>query len=115
MEQGIIATKLERIHYCSNSQKGDRIDCNNYRGISLLSTSDKILWNILLSRMTPYANEIIEYQFRFRRNSLTIGHIFSIWQILKKQWEYNKEVCQLFIDFEKAYDYKKEILVRYPN
>ena len=37
--------------------KGDRMDCNNYRGISLLSTSYKIISNILLSRMSPYANE----------------------------------------------------------
>ena len=29
--------------------------------------------------------------------------------------ENNKDVCQLFIDFEKAYDYIKRIPVRYPN
>ena len=29
--------------------------------------------------------------------------IFSIRQILEKKWECNKDVCQLFIDFEKAY------------
>jgi hypothetical protein len=40
-------------------KKGHRMDCNNYRGISLLSTSYKILSNIILSRMTPYENEII--------------------------------------------------------
>ena len=34
----------------------------------------------------------------------TVDHIFSIRQILEKKWEYNKDVCQLFIDFEKAYD-----------
>ena len=55
--------------------------------------------------MTPYANEIIgEYQCGFRRNRSTVDHTFSIRQILEKKWEYNKEVCQLFIDFEKAYD-----------
>jgi hypothetical protein len=42
-------------------KKGDKTDCSNYRGIrvSLLSTTYKILSNILLSKLTPYAEEII--------------------------------------------------------
>jgi hypothetical protein len=40
-------------------KKGDKTDCSNYRGISLLSTTYKILSNILSSRLTPYAEEII--------------------------------------------------------
>jgi hypothetical protein len=39
-------------------RKGDKTDCNNYCGISLLSTSYKILSNILLSRLRLYINEI---------------------------------------------------------
>ena len=29
--------------------------------------------------------------------------LFCIYYFSKK-WEYNKDICQLFIDFEKAYD-----------
>jgi hypothetical protein len=50
-------------------KKGDKIDCSNYRGISLLLTSYKFLSNILLGRLTPYADEIIgDHQCGFRRN-----------------------------------------------
>jgi hypothetical protein len=48
--------------------------------IEELSTSYKTLSNILLSRMTPYANEIIrKYQCGFRRIRSTINR-----QILEK-------------------------------
>jgi len=36
-------------------KKGDKTDCNNYRGISFLPTTYNILSNILLSRLIPYA------------------------------------------------------------
>ena len=41
-----------------NYKKGDKTECSNYRGISLLPTMYKILSNILLSMLTPYAEEI---------------------------------------------------------
>jgi hypothetical protein len=93
-------------------KKSDKTDCNNYRGISLLSTAYKILSNILLVRLTPYVNEIIgDHQCGFRRNRTTTDQIFYIQQILEKKWEYDGMVHQLFIDFKKAYDsVKREVL-----
>jgi sorting nexin-29 len=86
-------------------KKGDKTDCNNYRGISLLPTTYKILSNILLSRLIPYAEKIMgDYQCGFRRNRSITEHIFCIRQILEKKWEHNEAMHQLFIDFKKAYD-----------
>ena len=95
-------------------KKGDKTDCNNYRGISLLPTTYKILSNILLSRLIPYAKEIIgDHECGFRSNRSTIDHIFCIRQILEKKWEYNEPVHQLFIDFKKAYNsVKREVLYK---
>ena len=79
-----------------------------------MPTTYKILSNILLSRLTPYAKEIIgDHQCGFRRNRSTIVHIFCIRQILEKKWEYNEEVHQIFIDFMKAYDsVRREVLYK---
>jgi hypothetical protein len=92
-------------------KKGNKTDCNNYLGISLLSTLYKILSNILLSRFSPYVDEIIgDHQCGFRRNRSTTDQIFCIRQILEKKWEYIKTVHQ-FIDFKKAYDsVRREVL-----
>jgi hypothetical protein len=50
----------------------NKTDCSNYRGISLLPTICKILSHILLSRLTPYEEEIIEdHQRGFGHNSST--------------------------------------------
>jgi hypothetical protein len=92
--------------------EGDKTDCNKYRGISLLSTSYKMLSNILLSRLGPYIDEITgDHQRGFRCFRSTTDQIFYIRQILRKKWEYNERVHQLFIDFKKANDsLRREVL-----
>jgi hypothetical protein len=78
-------------------KKGDKTDCSNYRGISLLSDSYKILSNILLAGLTLYANEIIgDHQCGLQRSRSTTDQIFYMRQILEKKWEYNGTVHQLF-------------------
>jgi hypothetical protein len=72
------------------SQKGDKTDCSNYRGISLLSTSYNIVSSIILPRLIPYEDEIIEnHQCAFRRSRSKNDQIFYIRHILEKKWEYN--------------------------
>jgi hypothetical protein len=82
-------------------KKGDKADCNNYRGISLLSTSYEILSNILLSSLGPYIDDIIgDHQCGFRRNRSLLIKFSASARYCRKKWEYNETVHQLFVDFK---------------
>ena len=78
----------------------------------VLPATYKILSNILISRLIPYAEEVIgDHQCGFRRNRSTTDYIFCIRQILDEKREYNEAVHQLFIDFKKAYhSVRREVL-----
>jgi hypothetical protein len=66
-------------------KKGDKTDCSNYRGI-YRPTTYKVVFNILLSRLTPYAEEIIgDHLCGFQRNRSTIDHILRVRLIFKKK------------------------------
>jgi len=94
-------------------KKGDKTDCSYCRGISLLPATYKILSIILLSRLTPYAEEIIgDHQCEFRRNRSTADHTLCIRQIRERGGgAYNEALHQLCTDFKKAYDsVRREVL-----
>ena len=60
-------------------KKGEKTNCSNYRAMSLLFMSYKILSNIILGRLTPYVDEIIgDHQCGFGRNRFSIDQIFCI-------------------------------------
>ena len=86
-------------------KKGSKLECSNYRGISLLCTLYKLFTRILLNRLKPLAEEILgEQQAGFRKGRSTTDQIFTLKIISEKYWEYNKNLYQLFIDFRQAYD-----------
>jgi hypothetical protein len=87
------------------TKTGIKLTAVKYCGISLLSTSYKMLSNILLSRLSTYVDEIIgDYLCGFRCNRSATDQIFCIGQKLEKKMEYNETVHQLFTDFKKVYD-----------
>ena len=66
--------------------KGSRKECDNYRGISLLSIAGKIMAHITLNRLndkiTPHV--LPETQCGFRNNRSTMDMVFSLRQIQEK-------------------------------
>ena len=92
----------------SVDKKGDKTDCSNYRDISILSNTYKTLSDLLLSRLTPYAQEIIgDHQGGFRRERSTTDHIYCIRQTHERKYVYkcvySEAVHQLFTGFRKVY------------
>jgi hypothetical protein len=85
-------------------KKGNKTDCINYRGISMLSYTYNILTSILLSRLSLYKDKIIGI---INMGSDVIDQTFYIRQILEKKWE-----C---ID-KKAYDSaRRKVLYNIPT
>ena len=86
--------------------KGRKDDCENYRGISLLSVVGKVLCRILLDRLlTHIADDILsESRFGFRSGRSTIDMIFTAKQLQEKCLEQQVGLYQVFIDLSKAFD-----------
>ncbi|CAK1604104.1 unnamed protein product [Parnassius mnemosyne] len=90
---------------CPLHKKGDILNCNNYRGISLLNTSYKFFANMLFNKLKPYVESSLrEYQCGFRPNRSTVDQIFSLRHILERTIEHNVNTHHLFVDFKAAYD-----------
>jgi sorting nexin-29 len=67
-------------------KKGDRIDCSNYQGVSLLSASYNMLSNILLSRLSPYLDETFgNHHCGFRYIGSATSQSLCVRQILEKK------------------------------
>ena len=84
-------------------KKGNKLECSNYRAITLFNVTYNVLSGILHNRLAKYAEEVLwEYQCVFRADCSTIDHIFAIRQTQEKA--YNIPLHNLFIDFKQAFD-----------
>ena len=85
--------------------KGERSNCNNYRGISLLSIVGKVFAKVVLPRLQVLASTVYpEAQCGFRAERSTIDMIFATRQLQEKCKEQQMPLYIAFIDLTKAFD-----------
>lgn len=68
-------------------QKGDKLDVNSYRGITLLSNFGKLFTNVLNKRITDLCNsntKISDRLFGFRKGRSTTDAVFVLDCLVKK-------------------------------
>jgi hypothetical protein len=86
-------------------KKGDLLECGNYRPISLLCHTYKLLMMIIYQRIkVPLTDALQRSQAAYQKGRGTIEQIQTLQQIVEKCNERNRNAVICFIDFTKAFD-----------
>ncbi len=92
-------------HLMKLPKKGDLSNCNNYRGITLLSVPGKVFNRVILNRMKNVLDpELRDEQAGFRPNRSCTDQIATLRIIVEQSLEWNSPLYVNFIDYEKAFD-----------
>lgn len=86
-------------------KKGNLRQCQNYRTISLISHTSKIMLRVILNRLKKEAEEqLAEEQAGFRAGRSTVEQIFTCRIMMEKHLQHQRDLFHNFIDFKKAFD-----------
>ena len=89
-------------------KKGDPLDCNNYRGISITSCLGKTFSGVMCQRLSNYLDtekKISDSKTAFRKKHSTLDHIYTLKSIVNKYvLRQKRKLYCCFVDFRKAYD-----------
>ena len=97
---------VENWSYCQTPKKGDLTNCNNWKGIILLSVAYKVLNRVVLNRFPTTVDPLLRKEqagFRKERRGCA-DQIFTLRQIVEQSNEWSSTVYANFIDFIKAFD-----------
>ena len=100
-----IPTDWKESHIVKIPKKGDLSNCNNYRGISLLSIPGKVFNRVILERIRDATDpQLRDQQAGFRRNRSCSDQIATLRIIVEQSLEWKSPLYINFIDYEKAFD-----------
>jgi len=103
IEQEDIPNEWNLANISSIHKKGDKRQCKNYRGISIISSVGRLYGRLIKKRIESQFNEV-EDQSGFRAGRSCVDNIFVLQQVIEKRTARNLPTHLVFIDLEKAYD-----------
>ena len=104
---GIFPSVLEIAKVVPVFKKDSKLDYSNYRLISLLSNTGKILETLMYKRLHTFLgkkNIIYDLQFRFRQQYSTCHVLINITENIRKALDDGNIGCGIFVDLQKAFD-----------
>ena len=88
-------------------EKGDKTECGNYSGISLVSHAGKVLLKVVAGRLSAYCEAkglLPEEQCGFRPDRSTTDMMFVVRRLQEVGRKAGVSLHMCFIDLQKAYD-----------
>ena len=88
-------------------KKDNKLDCNNYRPISLLSNLSKIFEKLVLQKLVLFLEknkQLYQVQFGFRSKHSTSHALINLTKKMRSALDKNLFACRVFIDLHKAFD-----------
>ena len=86
-------------------KKGDMQECQNYRGIMLLSVPGKVLNRVVLDRLkTRVDAKLRDHQVGVRKDISCTDQIAILRIIVEQSMEWDSSLCLNLVDYEKAFD-----------
>ena len=86
-------------------KKGCLSDCNNWRGITLMSVPGKTFCTVLLNRLNSEVDRLLrEEQAGFRHGRSCSEQIFTLRNIMEQRREFQTPLSVNYIEFKKAFD-----------
>ena len=106
LDSGIYPSNWRKSFIILIHKSGDKLDINNYRGISLQNCLAKLFSSTLNSRlMNFYEEKFANQQFGFRTNHRTTDSIFILKSLITKYLVKKKsKMFACFVDLRRAFD-----------
>ena len=104
---GIFPSILKTSKIIPIYKKGSKLECSNYRPISLLSKIDRILERLMYNRLYNFLEKkeiIFSLQFGFRQKYSTTHVLIYLTDKIRHETDKGNYDCGMFVDFQKAFD-----------
>ena len=105
--QGEFLAVLKIAKVTPTFRKGDKLDVNNCRPISLISNISKIIEKLIHKRLNSFleqSNIFYPFQFGFRDYHSTTHALIEMTDQIKEACDRGLYACDLYLDLKKAFD-----------